>query len=165
MNVRRLIVDCRGTSFSEVLIALVIVPISLLGAMGAFHAAEQFISQGETASRALALVESRIEAKRAARWDLLLFDDLNADGKTDVVMHDDGLNGDEIGGDCRYTGSWEQDGVVLTWTVTPNRSGTLAAAGYVFLEARASFGSGVQQREIRATTLRANPRFVGVDPG
>ncbi len=162
MNLRRLVVDCRGTSYAEVLIALAIVPISLLGAMAAFHAAEQFISQGAAGGRALALVESRIEAKRASRWEFLLLDDMNFDGRPDVVMHDDGLNGDEVGGDHRYTGVWELDGVVLTWTVAPNRGSTLAAAGYVVIEARAVLGSGGSQREVRAATLRANPWFVGV---
>lgn len=165
MNLRRLVLDCRGTSYSEVLVALAIVPISLLGAMGAFHAAEQFISQGAAGGRALALVESRIEAKRVTRWEFLLLDDMNLDGRPDVVMHDDGLNGDEVGGDHRYTGMWEMDGVVLTWTVEPNRGDALAAAGYVVIEARAVFGSGRYQREIRAATLRANPWFVGVESG
>jgi hypothetical protein len=162
MNLRRLILDCRGTSYSEVLIALAIVPISLLGAMGAFHAAEQFISQGAAGGRALALVESRIEAKRASRWEFLLVDDMNLDGRPDIVMHDDGLNGDEVGGDHCYTGIWESDGAKLTWTVAPNRGDVLAAAGYVVIEARAVFGSGGSRREIRAVTLRANPWFVGV---
>jgi hypothetical protein len=153
--------DCRGTSFSEVLIAMAIVPICLLGAMGAFHAAERSIGQGATASRALAMVEARIEAKRAARWDLLLLDDLNVDGLPDVVMHDDGLAGDLAGGDGTYSATWEQDRVLLTWTVTPTRGANLSASGYVVIEARASYGSGGQQQEVRVATVRANPSFVG----
>ena len=116
---------------------------------------------GTLATRALAMAESRIEAKRSVRWDRLLLDDMNHDGIPDLVMHDDGADGDVLAGDGVYSGSWDQDGIQLIWTVTPNRSGSLSASGHVLIEARAVYAAGESQREVRVGTLRANPMFVG----
>jgi len=69
--------------------------------------------------------------------------------------------GDVLAGDGVYSGSWDQDGVHLIWTVTPSRSGSLAASGQVILEARAVYTAGEGPREVRVGTLRANPVFVG----
>jgi len=150
-----------GASFTEVFVAMALTLIGLAGAMGAFQAAERSFRTGMLATRALAMAESRIEAKRSMRWDRLLLDDLDHDGVPDLVMHDDGANGDVLAGDGVYSGSWEQDGVHLIWTVTPNRSGSLLASGHVLIEARAFYTVGEGQREVRVGTLRANPVFVG----
>jgi len=150
-----------GASFIEVFVAMALTLIGLAGAMGAFQAAERSFRTGMLATRALAMAESRIEAKRSMRWDRLLLDDLDHDGVPDLVMHDDGANGDVLAGDGVYSGSWEQDGVHLIWTVTPNRSGSLLASGHVLIEARALYTVGEGQREVRVGTLRANPVFVG----
>ena len=109
-----------GASFAEVLVAMTLTLIGLVGAMGAFQAAERSIRIGTVATRALAMAESRIEAKRSVRWDRLLLDDLNHDGASDLVMHDDGVAGDVLAGDGVYSGSWDQDGVRLIWMVTPS---------------------------------------------
>ena len=161
MKQDRLVYAESGVSFAEVLVALALTLTGLAGAMGAFQAAERSIRIGTLATRALAMAESRIEAKRAARWDRLLLDDLNHDGVPDLVMHDDGAGGDVLAGDGVYSGSWDQDGVHLIWTVTPNHSGPLSAAGHVLLEARAVYAAAEGQREVRVGTLRANPVFVG----
>ena len=58
-----------GVSFAEVLVALALTLTGLAGAMGAFQAAERSIQTGTLATRALAMAESRIEAKRAVRAD------------------------------------------------------------------------------------------------
>ena len=150
-----------GASFAEVLVAMTLTLIGLVGAMGAFQAAERSIRIGTLATRALAMAESRIEAKRSARWDRLLLDDLNHDGVPDLVMHDDGAGGDALAGDGVYSGSWSQDGVQLIWTVTPSHSGSLSTSGHVRIEARAVYAAGESQREVRVGTLRANPLFVG----
>jgi hypothetical protein len=150
-----------GASFAEVLVAMALTMIGLVGAMGAFQAAERILQTGTLATRALAMAESRIEAKRSARWDRLLLDDLNHDGIPDLVMRDDGAADDVLAGDGVYSGSWDQDGVHLVWTVTPSRSGSLPASGHVLIEARAIYGSGEGQHEVRVGTLRANPVFVG----
>ncbi len=150
-----------GASFAEVLVAMTLTLIGLVGAMGAFQAAERSIRVGTLATRALAMAESRIEAKRSMRWDRLLLDDLNHDGVSDLVMHDDGVAGDVLAGDGVYSGSWEHDGVRLIWTVTPSRTGSLSDSGHVLIEARAIYAAGESQREVRVGTLRANPLFVG----
>ena len=150
-----------GASFAEVFVAMTLTLIGLAGAMGAFHAAERSFRTGILATRALAMAESRIEAKRSVRWDRLLLDDLNHDGVPDVVMHDDGVDGDVVAGDGVYSGSWEQYGVHLIWTMTPSRPGSLSASGHVLIEARAVYAASEGQREVRIGTLRANPVFVG----
>lgn len=150
-----------GASFAEVLVAMTLTMIGLVGAMGAFHVAERSVRIGTVATRALAMAESRIEAKRSMRWDRLLLDDLNHDGVTDLVMHDDGAGGDVLAGDGVYSGSWDQDGVQLIWTVKPSRSSSLSASGHVVIEARAVYAVGESRREVRVGTLRANPMFVG----
>ncbi|BCA54980.1 hypothetical protein W02_21200 [Nitrospira sp. KM1] len=151
----------RGASFSEVLIAMALIPIALVGAMGAFHTAEQTIGEGVLANRALAMAESRIEAKRAAKWDLLLVDDLNYDGIHEIVMHDDGQEGDLQAADGVYSARKELDNVLLTWSVSPNRTGPQRLWGYVVLQAQAQFGKTDRRRAINVTTIRSNPSFVG----
>ena len=150
-----------GASFAEVLVAMTLTLIGLVGAMGAFQAAERSIRVGTLATRALAMAESRIEAKRSMRWDRLLLDDLNHDGVSDLVMHDDGAAGDVLAGDGVYSGSWEHDGVRLIWMVTPSHNGSLSDSGHVLIEAHAIYAAGESQREVRVGTLRANPLFVG----
>jgi len=150
-----------GASFAEVLVAMTLTLIGLVGAMAAFQAAERSFRTGTLATRALAMAESRIEAKRSIRWDRLLLDDLNHDGVPDLVMRDDGAAGDTVAGDGVYSGSWDQDGVQLIWTVTPSRSGSLSDSGHVLIEARAVYAAGEGQREVRIGTLRANPVFIG----
>jgi hypothetical protein len=151
----------RGVSFAEVLVAMALTLTGLVSAIGAFQAAERSLRTGTLATRALAMAESRIEAKRAARWDRLFLDDLNHDGVPDLVMHDDGVGGDAMAGDGVYSGRWDQDGVQLVWTVTPSHSGSLSASGHVLIEARAVYEAGESQREVRVGTLRANPVFAG----
>ena len=150
-----------GASFAEVLVAMTLTLIGLVGALGAFQATERIVRTGTLATRALAMAESRIEVKRSVRWDRLLLDDLNHDGVMDLVMHDDGVGGDVLAGDGVYSGRWDQDGIQLIWTVTPSHSGSLSASGHVQIEARAVYAAGESQREVRVGTLRANPMFVG----
>ena len=157
----RLFLAERGVSFAEVLVAMALTLTGLVSAIGAFQAAERNLRTGTLATRALAMAESRIEAKRAARWDRLFLDDLNHDGVPDLIMRDDGAGGDAMAGDGVYSGRWDQDGVQLIWTVTPSRSGSLSASGHVLIEARAVYETGENQREVRVCTLRANPVFAG----
>jgi hypothetical protein len=150
-----------GATFSEVLVAMALTFIGLMGAMEAFHAAGKSIGQGTSATRARAMVESRLEAKRSVRWEQLLMDDLDHDGVPELLMHDDGTDGDRTAGDGIYSAMWAGDGVVLTWTVAPNRASTLSESGFAVIEARASYRSANGEKEVRLTTLRANPVFAG----
>jgi hypothetical protein len=140
---------------------MAILPLGLLGAMGAFHAAQRTISQGAITARAMGMVESRIEAKRSVRWDRLLQDDLDHDGNPDVVMRDDGQEGDLVAGDQVYTAVWEQDQVRLIWTVAANHSAPIMEAGSVVIEVIARFPSEEFRREVRSVTVRANPAVAG----
>lgn len=150
-----------GATFSEVLVAMALTMIGLVGAMGAFKTAAQTIGLGMLSTRALGLAESRLEAKRSVRWEQLLMDDLDHDGVPEIVMNDDGQRGDRIAGDGVYSAEWEQDGLHLNWTVAPSRPGALSDSGFALLEARASYESSGRTHEVRLTTLRANPMFAG----
>jgi hypothetical protein len=150
-----------GATFSEVLVASALTLIGVIGAMGAFQAAEQSIGQGTLATRALAMAESRIEAKRSVQWEQLLMDDLDHDGLHELLMHDDGAQGDLIAGDGIYSAAREQEGVLLVWTVAPNRPGNLSDSGFVILEARATYMTGSGPHKVRVATVRANPAFAG----
>lgn len=161
MTVKNLLTSTTGTSFSEVLVAMALMLSGLMGAMGAFHTVERSIGKGILAMRALAMAESRIEAKRSVRWEQLLIDDLDHDGAPEVVMRDDGTNGDLAAGDGIYSAAQEQDGILLTWSVTPSRSGHLSRSGFAIIEARASYMWSNGRHEVRLATIRANPSFIG----
>jgi len=155
------LISTRGATFSEVLVAMGLSFIGLTGAMGAFHVANQAIVQGMLASRALAMAESRLEAKRSLRWEQLLMDDLDHDGIPEILMHDDGAGGDRAAGDGIYSAKWELNGVVLTWTVAPNHAGRLSESGFAVIEARAAYRSDNGEHEVQLATVRANPVFAG----
>ena len=113
-------------------------------------------------ARALEMVQARIEAKRTQSWLSLLTDDLNLDGNPEFMMHDDGLQEDVTAGDGIFTASLEQDGIQLTWTVQPNRHGTLGNSTMAVIQANARYRMGDDRwRDIRIGTLRANPNYIG----
>ena len=151
----------RGATFSEVLVAMGLTVTGLMGTMAAFQAAEKIIEQGVLTTRALAMVESRLEAKRSIRWEQLLMDDLDEDGLAETVMHDDGAGADHIAGDGIYSARCELNGVVLTWMVAPNNVGNLMASGFTIIEARAAYRLQNGEHELRLATIRANPVFAG----
>lgn len=153
--------DVNGATFSEVLVAMALTSVGVMGAMGAFLAAERSLSRDTLATRALAMAESRLEAKRAASWEQLLVDDLDHDGQPDVTMHDDGTRGDRTAGDGIYSAIWEQQGVTLIWTVRPNHAGSLGSSGAIIIESRGVYRASTGEHEIHLATLRANPAFAG----
>lgn len=106
-----------GFSLIEVQFAMVILAFSILGVTGMFQWSDHGLWHGANGMRALALAESRLEAKRSAPWDSLLVDDLDADGLQEVIMRDDGTQSDERAGDGTYTAAIEQGGIQLVWTV------------------------------------------------
>ncbi len=151
-----------GFSLIEVMIAMVILAFAILGVMSAFRWSDYGLRQGATGVRALALAESRLEAKRAAPWTALLTDDMDGDGRPDVTMRDDGEPPDARAGDGLYTAAVERDGIMLRWTVQSDRSGPLPAWGAAIITAGARFPSGQGQwREVTVGTLRANPVYLG----
>lgn len=159
--------DERGFGLIEVLVAMLILAGALLGSMGLFQWADIGLREGAQATRALALAESRLEAKRAGPWSALLLDDLDADGLAEIQMRDDGVPPDEQAGDGIFTASAEQAGIRLVWTVQSDRAGalkqgSLANVGSVVVKANASYPAGLGQwRDLQVGTLRANPNYVG----
>ncbi len=156
-------VNQAGFSLIEVMVAMVILAFGILGVMGTFQTAEHGLREGAKSTRALAMVESRLEAKRATPWEALLTEDADGDGAGEIEMLDDGTRNDVRAGDGIYTASLDREGIHLLWTVQPNRVGSLKQAGSVLIQAEASYaGARGQPRTIRLGTLRANPRYVGV---
>lgn len=152
----------RGMSVIEVMVAMVIAGIGLIGAMGALQVSARYAKQGMMKTQAQALAQGRLEAKRSVRWDALLQDDLNHDGIVDVTMTDDGQGRDAAAGDGTYTATWEQDGIGLEWTVAVDRPGPLSAAGFVVIRATATYPERGDQKTVQVATVRANPMFAGV---
>lgn len=151
-----------GFSLIEVMIAMVVLAFGILGAMGALQWSDYGLRQGMFGTRALALAESRLEAKRAAPWDALLSDDLDGDGRAEVTMRDDGQLPDRQADDGLYTARAERDGIVLEWTVRPDRPGPAQGWGSVVVTAQARYPVGKGRwHEVTVGTLRANPRYVG----
>jgi hypothetical protein len=150
----------KGSTFSEVMVALALTSVGVMGTMGAFEAADKSLRQDALAARALSMAESRLEAKRAVPWGQLLADDLDHDGVSEMTMHDDGIGGDRVAGDGIYSARVEQQGVTVVWTVAFPHSAP-ADAGAVFIEARGMYPANGGDREIRLATLRANPAFTG----
>lgn len=150
-----------GVSLIESLVAMAIAGIALMGAMGALQVSIRHAQQGEMKTRAMALAQGRLEAKRSVRWEALLRDDLDHDGLADVVMNDEGAGKDAAAGDGTYTGTWEQDGVSLDWTVAVDRPGSLSDAGFVVIWATATYEGLGERKSVHVATVRANPAFVG----
>jgi hypothetical protein len=148
-----------GATFSEVMVAMALVSVGVMGAMGAFEAAGKSLGRDTLAARALSMAESRVEAKRATPWEQLLSDDLDHDGRPDVVMHDDGIAGDRLAGDGVYSAMLEQDGVMVVWTIASPYFGSPVDSGAVLIEARSMYRANGREREVRFATLRANPAF------
>ena len=107
--------------------------------MAALQVSARLTQQGVMKTRALSLAQGRLEAKRSVRWEALLQDDLDHDGRIDLMMTDDGQGADVSAGDGVYSAQWEQDGVALKWTVAMDRPGPLSTAGLVTIRAVASY--------------------------
>lgn len=160
---RRLaLMGAKGFSLVESMVALVVLSIGVIGTIGMCEWAERGLQRGALTTTALALAESRLEAKRSVSWEHLLMDDANHDGTLESAMRDDGLQDDQINGDGIFTGSATESNIRLVWTVELNRGNQLAGASLATIEARAMFRTmGGQEREVRVRTIRANPRYVG----
>ena len=150
-----------GATFSEVMVAMALTSVGVIGAMGAFEAAAKSLGRDALAARALSMAESRLEAKRAAPWGQLLGDDLDYDGVMDVPMHDDGAGGDRTAGDGIFTAMHEEHGVTVVWTISAPHGGSLITSDAVVIEARGVYRASGGEHEVRVVTLRANPAFAG----
>ncbi len=156
-------IDAAGFTLVESMVALVVLSIGVVGTIGMFEWAERGLQRGALTTTALALAESRLEAKRSLPWEQLLVDDLDQDGTLESSMRDDGLRDDVTNSDGIFTGSLTQPNIRLVWTVELNRGNQPAAASLATIEARAIFRTmGGQEKEVRLRTIRANPHYVGL---
>ncbi|MGQ0557254.1 MAG: type IV pilus modification PilV family protein [Nitrospiraceae bacterium] len=151
-----------GFSLIEVMVAMVIAGVALMGTLGAVEISSRHVQQGGLKSKAIELVQARLEAKRSIRWQSLLEDDLNRDGIPETLMADDGQGSDITAGDGIYTAGYEHDGMTVVWTIESERPGPLRSAAMVMIRAVASYpGLNGHKREVQVATIRANPNFVG----
>ncbi len=152
-----------GFTLVESMVALVVLSIGVIGTIGMCEWAERGLQRGALTTTALALVESRLEAKRSLPWEQLLVDDLDQDGTLESSMRDDGLQDDVTNSDGIFTASLTRSNIRLVWTVELNRGTQPAMASLAMIEARAIFRTiGGQEKEVRLRTIRANPHYVGV---
>lgn len=151
-----------GFSLIEVMVAMVISGVALMGALGAVEVSSRHVQQGGLNSKAIELAQARLEAKRSIRWQSLLEDDLDRDGIPETFMTDDGQGSDIIASDGIYTARHERDGVTVVWTIEAERPGPPLSAAMVMIRAVASYsGLNGRKREVQMATIRANPNFVG----
>ena len=157
------LVDTAGFTLVESMVALVVLSIGVIGTIGMFEWAERGLQRGALTTTALALAESRLEAKRSLPWEQLLMDDLDQNGILESSMRDDGLEDDAMSSDGIFTASHRQSNIRLVWTVELNRGTQPAMASLATIEARAIFRTmRGQEKEIRVRTIRANPHYVGL---
>jgi prepilin-type N-terminal cleavage/methylation domain-containing protein len=158
----RRVLKNNGFSLVEVMVAMMISGIALMGTLGAVEISSRHAKLGSISTKALELAQGRLEVKRSVRWQSLLEDDLDHDGSSETFMADNGEGSDVAAGDGIYTASYERDGVTVVWTIEGDGPGPLSAAGMVTIRAVASYpGLGEHKREVQVATLRANPNFVG----
>jgi prepilin-type N-terminal cleavage/methylation domain-containing protein len=151
-----------GFSLIEVMVAMMISGIALMGTLGAVEISSRHLQQGGLSSKALEFAQARLEVKRSVRWQSLLEDDLDRDGVPETFMADDGQGPDVTAGDGVYTAMYERDKVTVVWTIEVERKGPLSAAGIVKIRAVGSYlGLNGRKKEVQVATLRANPNFVG----
>ncbi|BFU89337.1 MAG: hypothetical protein NTAFB01_05240 [Nitrospira sp.] len=151
-----------GFSLIEVMVAMVISGVALMGALGAVEISSRHVQQGGLKNKAIELAQARLEAKRSIRWQSLLEDDLDRDGIPETFMADDGQGSDIIASDGIYTARHERDGVTVVWTIEAERPGPPLSAAMVMIRAVASYsGLNGHKREVQMATIRANPNFVG----
>lgn len=151
-----------GFSLIEVMVAMMISGIALMGALGAVEITSRYVQQGGLSNKAMELAQARLEVKRSVRWQSLLEDDLDHDGIPDSIMVDDGQGADVIAGDGIHTAMYERDGITVVWTIESEHQRTLHTSGLVAIRAVASFANRRgERRAVHVATLRANPSYVG----
>lgn len=158
----RRLMNNTGISLVEVMVAMMISGIALMGTLGAVEVSARYAQQGAVNSRALEFVQGRVEAKCSVRWQLLLEDDLDRDGVAEIHMTDDGTGIDVTPGDGIYSAMYEQNGITVVWTIETDHPGPLSATSMVRIRAMATYlGRNKEKREVQMATMRANPNYVG----
>ncbi len=150
-----------GFSMVEPLVAMVVLSVSLLGSVGMFALAQEGITGGARKLEAVALAETRLERLRAAAYQTLLTADLNGDGVADMQLGDSGSEGDAVAGDGEYAARQIVNGIIVTWTVRPDRP-SLADSRTAMITVTAAWSDqGGRRRAVRFGMRRANSVFSG----
>ena len=150
-----------GMTLIEVIVAMMISGIALLGAIEALQVSSGSIRDSGLATKAVELAQSRLESKRSVRWEFLLEDDVDGDGIPETIMKDDGQGADAAADDGIYTAMLEREGVTVVWTVEADSRRPLHSVGIVAIRAVSSYVGQAGRRDVQVATLRANPVFVG----
>jgi len=149
----------RGMSLVEPLVAMVVLSLSLLGSVSMFALAQDGIAVGARKLQAMALAETRLERLRAAVYHTLLTADLDGDGVVDVRLKDSGSEGDAVADDGEYTARQTINGIIVTWTVRPDRP-SLANSRTATITVTAAWSDQAGRlRMVRLGMWRANPVF------
>src|SRR3569832_2368264 len=128
-----------GFSSVEVMVAMMISGIALMGALSAVEVSSKHLQQGGLSNKALELAQARLEVKRSVRWQSLLEDDLDRNGVPETFMADDGRGYDVAAGDGIYTAMHQRDGVTVVRTIEAEPSRPLHTAAMVMIRAIASY--------------------------
>ncbi len=158
---RVLLLSERGMSLVEPLVAMVVLSLSLLGSVSMFALAQDGITVGARTLQAMALAESRLERLRAAAYHTLLTADLDGDGVVDVWLKDSGSEGDAVADDGEHTARQTINGIIVTWTVRPDRPSLANSRTATITVTAAWFDQAGRCRMVRLGMRRANPVFSG----
>ena len=151
----------RGMSMVEPLVAMVVLSVSLLGSVSMLALAQDGIAGGARKLEALALAESRLERLRAVPYQSLLKADPDGDGLVVGRLKDSGREVYAVAGDGEYTARQTINGVMVTWTVRPDRP-SLAHSRTATLTVTAAWSDqGGRRHMVRLGMRRANPVFSG----
>jgi hypothetical protein len=145
-----------GFSRVEALVAMVLLSINIVGLMSMFVVAQDGIAGGARSLDMMALVESRIERLRTRPYLALL----DVDAASGTVLKDDGLDGDKVAGDGEFSAREAVDGVVVTWSVKPDR-GVLRVSPCSTLSVSAEWADQKEKpkRTVQLSVRRANPVY------
>lgn len=105
----------KGISILEVVFALVIFSISLMGVLGMFSLGEEGSSYGDHTSLGLSLAQDKMEEKWMAPWELLLWDDLDGDGQAETKMK-------KTGAGVYFFEETTEKGIIRRWEVRKGAS-------------------------------------------
>src|SRR5256712_12332218 len=133
--------------------------VSLLGSVSMLALAQDGIAGGARKFEAMALAESRLKGLRAVPYQSLWKADLDGDGLVVGRLEGSGSEGYAVAGDGEYTARQTINGIMVTWTVRPDRP-SLAHSRTATLKGSAAWSDpGWRHRTVLFGMPRANPGF------
>ena len=114
----RVIFENTGLSILEVVFAMVIFSVGLLGILGMVSLAQEGIEFGNKTTLAVSLSQEKMEEKWTSSADFILWDDLDQDGKLETKMV-------EIGKGVFTNQDEPHTGIVRIWSIQYTLSGLI----------------------------------------